>query len=314
MGTRSTSTDQTPTPEEAIRSEYKGASVAAIRHHYDAGNEFYRLWLDPTLTYSCAMWDGLEFPLELESAQRRKIDFHIMQAKAQNAGRVLDIGCGWGSLLKGLVAEHNVGKAVGLTLSKAQAEWVASFDDERIDVHLENWFDHSPEQPYDAIISVAAFEAFAKPELSKKAKAEAYRSFFAKCHRLLKPGKWMSIQTIAWGNTPEKETSQFLETQIFPESDLPHLAEIAEASERLFEVMAIRNDYDDYERTCRVWLSRLKDNREAAVELVGPEVVTRYEKYLKMAIIGFHLRRLHLFRMTFRRIDEPRLRKIHSAT
>jgi cyclopropane-fatty-acyl-phospholipid synthase len=285
---------------------YNGASVEAIRHHYDAGNDFYRLWLDPTLTYSCAIWGSEQAPQTLESAQRRKVDFHIDQARARNAGSVLDIGCGWGGLLKRLVETYNVGSAVGLTLSSAQAEWVRSFADYRISVRLENWFDHHPDRPYDAIVSIEAFEAFARPGLSPGEKMRAYRTFFTKCHGMLKPGGYLSLQTIAWGNTNRNRTSQFIETQIFPESDLPDLAEIAEASERLFEVVILRNDCEDYERTCRAWLSRLNAARAQAVASAGSEIVDRYTKYLKIATIGFHLRRIQLLRIALRRIDQPR--------
>jgi cyclopropane-fatty-acyl-phospholipid synthase len=290
----------------AARHLYEGASVEAIRHHYDAGNDFYRLWLDPTLTYSCGMWETGEDADALESAQRRKVDYHIAQARARDAHRVLDIGCGWGWLLKRLVQSHNVREAVGLTLSDAQAEWIQSFADDRVCVRLENWFDHLPDRPYDAIVSIEAFEAFAKPGMPPNQKIEAYRAFFSKCHQILVAGGFLSLQTIAWGDTDRNRTSQFIETEIFPESDLPDLAEIAEASERLFEVVTIRSDCEDYERTCRAWLTRLESARERAIDSVGGDAFGRYAKYLKIATIGFHLRRLQLLRIAFRKIDEPR--------
>ena len=142
---------------------YQGASPEAIRQHYDVSNDFYQLWLDPTLTYSGAMWEEGD---DLEAAQIRKIDYHIEQARAPGTGRVLEIGCGWGSTLRRLVNVHGVRKAIGLTLSQAQRDWLNNtLDDPRIEVRLENWFDHEPEAPYDAIISIAAFEAFAKYDL-----------------------------------------------------------------------------------------------------------------------------------------------------
>ena len=86
----------------------RGASGAAIRHHYDRGNAFFRLWLDNSMTYSCALWDDANKNDTLEAAQWRKIDWHIDQAGAKNATRVLDIGCGWGSTLTRLVNSHVV--------------------------------------------------------------------------------------------------------------------------------------------------------------------------------------------------------------
>jgi cyclopropane-fatty-acyl-phospholipid synthase len=285
-----------------VKIQNPGASVKAIQHHYDVSNDFYKLWLDSTNTYSCALWEEND---TLELAQLRKIDFHITQARAKSTKRVLDVGCGWGSTVKRLVEHHNVEHAVGLTLSKTQAEWVVSFNQPQIEVRLESWSDHLPEEPYDAIISIGAFEHFANPDLSKAQKVEAYLTFFQRCHQWLKPGGWMSLQTIAYGNRPMhlEETDWFMSTQIFPESELPSLADIAQASEQIFEIVELQNDRPHYERTCRAWLSKLQANRVAAVNLVGEEVVSRYEKYLKLLIVGFHIGKIGLLRITLHRID-----------
>src|ERR1700749_4999218 len=97
---------------------YLGAGSGAIRHHYDVGNDFWQVWLDPTMSYSCAMWEG---PADdLEAPQRRKLEFQTARARAAGAERVLDIGCGWGAQLTHLVDTQDVKNAVGLTLSDAQ--------------------------------------------------------------------------------------------------------------------------------------------------------------------------------------------------
>lgn len=127
---------------------YQGASEQAIQHHYDLSNEFYQLFLDSHMVYSSALWQAGD---TLESAQVRKIDFHINQARANGAKRVLDIGCGWGATLKRLVENHNVSSAIGLTLSQAQAEWTQAFENSNIHVRLESWSDHSPEEPYPSV-------------------------------------------------------------------------------------------------------------------------------------------------------------------
>src|SRR2546427_8685 len=101
-----------------------GASPEAIQYHYDIGNEFYRCWLDDSLTYSCALWEA-DAPLDaLEQAQCRKLDFHVASARAKGAATVLDVGCGWGSLLRRLVEVHEVERAIGITLSPAQASLI----------------------------------------------------------------------------------------------------------------------------------------------------------------------------------------------
>lgn len=280
-----------------------GASAEAIQHHYDASNDFYRLWLDTTLTYSCALWEESD---TLNAAQLRKLDFHINQARARGSQRVLDVGCGWGSTLKRLVETHGVKQAVGLTLSNAQADYFASLNWQPVEIRIESWLNHNPTAPYDAIISIGAFEHFAKQNLLHKERVEGYRQFFQCCHKWMKPGSWMSLQTISYENSRREDFSKFYGEEIFPESDLPRLSEIAEASERIFEIVALRNDREDYEHTCRAWLSRLKANRVAAVQLVGEQAVKRYEKYLQFSTIGFHLGTMGLLRITLRRIDKPR--------
>ncbi|MGI2902857.1 class I SAM-dependent methyltransferase [Tolypothrix sp. VBCCA 56010] len=287
----------------SVKTQNPGASVEAIQHHYDVSNDFYRIWLDSTNTYSSALWEEND---DLELAQLRKIDFHIERARAKGAKRVLDVGCGWGSTLKRLVEIYGVEHGVGLTLSKAQADWIASLNHPQIEVKLESWSDHSPKEPYDAIISIGAFEHFAKPDFSESQKIEGYRTFFQRCHDWLKPGGWVSLQTIAHGNCRKQDMSKFIGDDIFPESDLPTIADIAKASERVFEIVTLQNDREHYERTLKVWLNRLKANREQAVKLVGEEVVAKYEKYLNFCKIGFHIGTMDLLRISMRRIDNPR--------
>lgn len=286
-----------------------GASKQAIQHHYDTGNEFYALWLDKTMTYSGAIYSGDDPSEALEAAQDRKNDFHAQHARAKGASRVLDVGCGWGSMLNRLVQVHGVEHAVGLTLSNAQAEWIRSrSQDPRIEVKVEAWADHRPEEPYDAIVSIGAIEHFAKPEISIEEKIDAYRNFFARCHEWLKPGGWLSLQGIAYGNMKREDfKNSFVARDIFPESEFIRLAEIAEASERRFEIVTVFQDRKDYQRTCTVWLDNLRRNREAAIEVGGQDLFDRYERYLDLCVRGWELGATHLLRISMRRIDNPRL-------
>ncbi len=289
----------------------RGASPEAIQHHYDVGNDFYRLWLDSTMTYSCALWSEDDRDDMLEIAQRRKIAHHTQWACACDAERVLDIGCGWGAVLKHLVQEHRVHHAVGLTLSQEQAEWIASFNQPNIEVRLQSWTDHAPDKPYDAIVSIGAFEHFARPEWDDEQKVAAYRDFFARCHSWLRPGGRLSLQTIAYGDvdSAQIQTSsqvQFIVKEIFPESALPTLGQILQASDGLFEVVALRNDREHYERTCRVWCSRLTAQRRQAVAAASAEVVARYVRYLRLAAAAFQFGQTYLLRFAFRRLDGQR--------
>lgn len=285
-----------------------GASAEAIEHHYGTGNDFFRLWLDETMTYSCAMWAPEDSAESLEAAQLRKLDYHIEQARASSTRRVLDIGCGWGGVLHRLTNTCQVESAVGLTLSKSQADWInATFDEPRVSVNLESWQEHGAEDgSYDAIISIGAFEHFARLGLNSQQKIDIYRAFFERCHAWLKSRRWLSLQTVAYGNSLQKDFDTFIEKQIFPETDTPRLFELAAAADRLFEVIYLRNDRDDYRRTLRAWFTRLRNRRDEAVELKGEAEIQKFEQYLRLMAYMFEVGGLDLHRVTLRKIDNPR--------
>ena len=280
-----------------------GASKAAISFHYDLGNEFFRLFLDRECCYSCAMYDNESD--SLEAAQQRKLEYHVQQARSDGAARVLDIGCGWGALQKKLITEHGVKLAVGLTLSENQAEWIRAMGLPGVEVRVESWSDHIPAAAYDSVISIGAFEHFARPS-SRSVRVRRYRDFFERCHGWLKPGGWMSLQTIGLGTVDRGIEGQFVAENIFPESDLPRLGEIADASEGIFEIVSVRNDRADYKRTNNEFGDRLRKNRDAAVRLVGDETVRTFDKYFRLSAAGFSRGTTNLYRITFRRLAHPR--------
>jgi cyclopropane-fatty-acyl-phospholipid synthase len=277
-----------------------GGSRAAIQHHYDLSNDFYALWLDETRTYSCALWQGPEDPADLASAQRSKIDHHVRESGAAGKRRVLDVGCGWGSTLRRLTSQHGVSEAVGLTLSDAQANFIEARQSEGVTVLRESWTTHQPVHPYDAVISVGAFEHFAKPTESVAERIAVYRSFFERVASWLVPGGRLSLQTIAYGTMRPEEASAFMQTEIFPDSELPRLGDIVAAAEGVMEIVAVRNDRLDYARTCDLWLQGLRANHAAALAMVGAEAVQRYQQYLKLATVGFRMGKLNLLRLTLR--------------
>ena len=277
-----------------------GASAEAIQFHYDVSNDFYRLWLDSTMTYSCALFDDDDPDDDLEHAQCRKLDLHARWANAQGAGRILDVGSGWGSMARRLVEQYEVKQVVGLTLSREQHESTVDMDP-RCEIRLENWKDHQPAAPYDGIISIGAFEHFADLTMSPDEKIEAYRHFFQKCRDCLEADGYLSLQTIAYGYLrPDKGSDLFVATQIFPESDLPRLEDIVRAAADLFEISSLRNDRLHYARTCRAWLRGLRAHRERAVELVSADTVRRYERYLRSFCYAFELDAFRLYRLAMR--------------
>ncbi|MFC0451219.1 class I SAM-dependent methyltransferase [Rhodococcus jostii] len=280
-------------------------AATAIRHHYDVGNSFYRLWLDSSLTYSCAIPDGADDALD--AAQDRKLQFHLDAIAAASATRVLDIGCGWGAMLKRL-SDSGVERAVGLTLSDEQAAYVRSRDYRGVDVRIENWLDYEPDAHFDGIVSIGAFEHFAKPDDSVVEKVRVYRDFFDRCRGWLHEDGMMSLQTIAYANMSRDSANQFVQQDIFPNADLPTFAEIATAAEGIFEIQAVHNGRLDYAWTCEEWARRLRRHRTDAVDLVGADVVARYEHYLKLSALGFRMGKICLLRIVLRPYSDRHFR------
>lgn len=286
--------------------EREGASQAAIQYHYDLSNDFYKLWLDPHMLYSCALWEDGD---DLERAQVRKMDYMIEQARAPGQARVLDIGCGWGGILRRLVSAHGVKEAVGLTLSEAQAQWTRERPTAGVECRVEDWKGYQPDEPFDAMISIGAFEHFARLENTEAEKVAAYKRFFKTCQDWLVPGGTLTLQTFAYGSTlplevaRSKKSTQFLAENIFRETDPPRLANVAEAIDGHFHLECLRNDGLHYARTCRAWLERLKERREEAVAIVGEDNVKTYERYLQYSYLGFQSRNLALYRFTLKRVD-----------
>jgi cyclopropane-fatty-acyl-phospholipid synthase len=280
---------------QSKREATAGASPDAIRAHYDVGEAFFRLWLGDDLVYSAALFEGDD---DLAAAQRRKLDHHISAAGVVPGARVLDVGCGWGALLRRLVQHAHVRQAVGLTLSTSQAAWIRRAPLPGVEVREEGWREHKPDAPYDAIISIGAFEHFARPGLGQQAKLAAYREFFDFCRRVLKGGGRLSLQTIAFvasdGSMP-----QFFAEEIFPETEPPRIWEPIAAAEDAFELLALRNDREHYERTLRFWQRTLAARHDEAVALVGAETVARFRRYLKISAMAFKIGTIGLLRMSF---------------
>lgn len=289
--------------QQAAASGLTGASADAIQHHYDVSNAFYALWLDPTMTYSSALW--LEQDEDLETAQRNKLDWHLDRAGFAAGMRLLDIGCGWGGLIRRALDRHADASCVGLTLSQAQAEAIQAKADPRVEVRLENWQDHRSEGGYDAIVSIGAFEHFARLDQSPEEKIAGYRRFFEFCRDQLAPTGRLSLQTISYENSDRHQFSDFFANEIFPESDLPRVADIFQAATGLFEVVELRNDRHHYARTLRLWLQGLRRNKAQAIELVGEDKYRTYEKYLSLMVVAFHTGTMNLSRLSLRPL--PRL-------
>jgi cyclopropane-fatty-acyl-phospholipid synthase len=291
----------------------EGASAAAVQAHYDVSNDFYRLWLGPSMAYSSGLWSSpADPPSDLAAAQRRKLDFFARHVLPGPGAAVLDVGCGWGHNLRRLVDEHHVARAVGLTLSQAQGEHLSRQPVPGAEIRLEHWQDHRPRQPYDAILSYGAFEHFARDGSTSAQRVQAYRRFFAACFDWLADDGRLGLETIAHDNAPDTAAPRGrgplgdAVQALYPESICPHLCELVLGFEPWFEVELLRCDADDFARTFRAWLLGLREHAAAARALVGEEMLRNFQRYLVSSEMQFRTGALTNVRVVLHRRPELR--------
>ena len=271
-----------------------------VQAHYDLSNEFFALFLDPSMTYSCAFFERDD--MTLEEAQRAKIDLALGKCDLRAGQRLLDVGCGWGATIRRAVEQYGV-RAVGLTLSRNQHELgrerLSDLAD-RVEIRLQGWEEF--DQPVDRIVSIGAFEHF---------REERYAAFFAKCHGLLPADGRMLLHTIVW---PEQETLaerglevqhedvqflKFIGRQIFPGGQLRPPSVIRRYAEAAgFGVMQVQALRPHYARTLEQWADNLQAARERAVELTSPEIYETYMHYLTGCARYFHSGHLDVMQFT----------------
>ena len=290
-----------------------GASAAAVRSHYDVSNSFYELWLGPSMMYSSAMWAGTETGADLERAQQRKIDFFAARVlPGPGPWRILDVGCGWGWNLRRLAGAYRVTSATGLTLSRAQVDYLTRHPVPGADIRLEDWNDHDPDEPYDAIFSFGAFEHFARDGTTGPQRIAAYRCFFRSCMEWLAPGGRLALETIAHDGAPDTDAplgrgplGDFV-LSLYPESLCPHLGEIVLGFEPFFEVELLRSDPGDFARTCRAWLTALREHEREASAAAGEQAVRQFRRYLASSEIQFRTRTVTNYRLVLHRRPDVR--------
>jgi cyclopropane-fatty-acyl-phospholipid synthase len=255
--------------------------AAAVRYHYDAGNDFFRLFLDESMTYSCAIYSrGAK---TLEQAQRTKLDLVATKLGLEPGMSVLDVGCGWGAFAIHAAVEHGV-TVTGLTLSPAQAELArarvaAAGLSDRVQILVSDYRELGSGR-FDAISSIGMSEHVGTAQID---------NYAASLHRLLRPGGALLNHAIAAIDDDERaHGSEFTMRYVFPDGELLPLSRVQLAFERAgFETDHVEGFREDYSRTLTEWARRLEERLEEAERLVGAERLRVWRLYLRGARHGF---------------------------
>ncbi|MFE0702160.1 class I SAM-dependent methyltransferase [Streptomyces sp. NPDC058872] len=286
--------------------------VDAIRHHYEVSNDFYRLLLGPTMMYSGGYWqEGEDLVGHLDQAQERKLDTFAALAGVQagsDAKRVLDIGCGWGTMLNRLTTIHGAEAGVGLTLSRTQKDFITALGNDKITTLVQSWADYQvadESEKYDAAFCINALEHFVSSNLPPKERTKRYRFFFQQVANALKPGAKFVLHTMTAEALPMNrallDDLKFLQRSEFEGCHIPHLSELSAAAEGLFAVDEIVNERESFAVACRAWLKLLAARRDEAVAMEGEEVVARFERYLDIFAYTLEDKFFNNFRVTITR-------------
>ena len=286
-----------PPPEETrlhgIRHS-KARDAAAIAHHYDLSNDFYRLLLGPSMTYSCAVWS--DDTTSLEAAQDAKHELVSRKLALEPGVRLLDIGSGWGSMVLHAAQRHHL-HAVGVTISRNQHDLATKRVAEagladRVDMRLEDYRDVG-DGPYDAVSSIGMFEHVGLARLSE---------YFRRIHTLLRPGGRLlnhaigrpAHMTHGRGRAATK-ASAFIDRYVFPDGELHELGAVVSAMQHAgFEVRHVESLREHYALTLRRWVANLEAAWESAVEQVGSARARVWRLYLAGSALAFEADRTQI--------------------
>jgi cyclopropane-fatty-acyl-phospholipid synthase len=297
------------TPRDAVRFSGRRHSQArdqsAVRYHYDVGNDFYQLFLDRRLVYSCAYFPtGAE---DIDTAQELKLDHICRKLRLQPGQTLLDIGCGWGGLVMYAAERYGV-QALGITLSEEQARFArqriadAGLKDRvRVEVRDYRAFEGGP---FDAIASIGMFEHVGQDQMP---------TYFRNLRRLLKPGGLILNHGISahhpdadgvgpfarrvrgWLMGQSKGRSSFREGYIFPDGELVPLSVVNTEAERAgFEVRDVENLREHYALTLRHWLARFQARRDEAIALTDPVMARLWRLYLAGSVFHFETAKINV--------------------
>ena len=293
-----------PPPEEARlrgRRHSRARDAAAISHHYDISNDFYRLVLGPSMTYSCAYFASPDS--SLEEAQVDKHELICRKLRLKPGQRLLDVGCGWGTLAIHAASRYGA-SVVGVTLSEPQAELAEKraseagvghlvtirIQDER-DVH---------DGPYDAISSVGMFEHVGAERLSE---------YFSHLRQLLRPEGRLLNHGISRppGRGGGFRRNSFISRYVFPDGELHEVGNVVSIIQRAgLEVRDLESLREHYALTLRKWVGNLEANRDEAVRLVGEPRYRIWRLYMTGAARNFDAGRAQVHQILAIRSDDGR--------
>jgi cyclopropane-fatty-acyl-phospholipid synthase len=263
-----------------------------IQAHYDLSDEFFRLFLDETQTYSCAYFERDD--MSLRDAQLAKIDLALGKLRLEPGMTLLDIGCGWGATMKRAIEKYDV-NVIGLTLSRNQAAHVEKVlaeipGDRDRRVELMGWEEFGGS--VDRIVSIGAFEHFGY---------DRYGRFFDMAYQAMPADGRMLLHTITRASPQEREDNKlpvtmtllkftkFIAEEIFPGGQIPIIAEVEKfAGESGFTIERIHELREHYAKTLDIWAATLEARHDEAVALQSEEMYERYMKYLTGCSNFFH--------------------------
>jgi cyclopropane-fatty-acyl-phospholipid synthase len=262
----------------------------AVTYHYDVSNDFYALWLDQRMVYSCAYFHAPADDLDV--AQERKLDYLCRKLRLKPGQRLLDVGCGWGGLLIH-AAQHYGVDAAGITLSQPQADLANARIAEtgladRCRVEVRDYRQVNEPEGYDALVSVGMFEHVGTAVLP---------TYFARARQLLKPGGVFLNHGIA--NTFEERPRHgpsFSDTYVFPDGELVPISTTSRAAEQAgFEVRDVESLREHYALTLRQWVRRLEAHHEEALQFVDEPTYRVWRLFMSGSAHGFGAGRLNVY-------------------
>jgi len=262
----------------------------AVTYHYDVSNDFYRLYLDERMVYSCAYFAAPDE--DLDTAQARKLDYICRKLRLRPGERLLDIGCGWGGLVIHAAQRYGV-EALGITLSRPQAELAneriaAAGLVGRARVEVRDYRDVDEPAGYDKLVSVGMFEHVGEKLLPE---------YFARAYGLLKAGGVFLNHGIACNaNAPAAKGPTFSDRYVFPDGELVPISTTLRVAEKSnFEVRDVESLREHYALTLRHWVRRLEAQHAQAVQYTDEVTYRVWRLFMSGSAHGFEAGRLNVY-------------------